>query len=840
MASSDINNNFKQAIALFQSGKLDDAERRFKEVLRDQPKHVAALNLLSVLLTHLKRYTEAEPYIKMALELNSNSDATFYNYGLLLKELKRPNEALERFSQALSINATVAETWNNRGTVFNDLKRYHDAVVDFDKATALQPNYSEAFCNKGKSLAELENFDEALAAYDKALALKPDLTEAWLGRGNVFADLKRHDEAFAAYDKALAFKPDLAEAWGGRGNVLADLKRHDEAIAAYDKALALKPHLAEAWLGRGNVFTDLKRHDDAFAAYDRALALNPDLPGAWGGLGNVFADLKRYDAAFTAYRKALALKPDKPDMADAWSGLGNVFADLKRYDDAFAAYDKALALKPDLAEAWGGRGNLFTDLKRHDDAFAAYDKALALKPDLIGIEGARLHSKMNICDWSNFSTECEHLISSVKNSKTNTAPFAFLAISASPEDQIKYAKLYASKIYPRSDRPFWNGDVYKHNKIRIAYVSPDFHQHPIPYLTAGMFEHHDKTKFEVTAISLGPDDSSEIRRRLMSTFAKFIDVRAFSDDEIASQIRDAEIDVLIDLAGFTFGARTGILARRAAPVQINYLGYASTMGASYIDYLIADATLIPPSQQINYSEKIVYLPNSFMPHDDLQRSVSDRSFDRAEFDLPKGAFVFCCFNNSYKLNPNTFKVWMRILKIVHGSVLWLSDTNATAVVNLQKEAVIAGIEPERLIFAKRLSSSADHLARHRLADLFLDTLPYNAHTTASDALWAGLPVLTKIGETFAGRVAASLLNAVGLPELITETQQEYEELAIELATNPEKLAAIKQKLSQTRLTKPLFNTKLFTRHIEAAYTEMYRRHQAHLPSDHIYVPQQEG
>ena len=749
MASSDDDNNFKKAIASFQAGKLYDAERCFKEVLRHQPKHVAVLNLLSVLLTHLKRYTEAEAYIKAALELNSNSDTTFYNYGLILKALKRPNEALERFSQALSINATVAETWNNRGTVLNDLKRYDDAVVDFNKAIVLQPNYSEAFCNKGKSLSELKRFDEAFAAYDKALALKPDLAEAWLGRGNVFANLKRSDDALAAYDKALALEPDLAEAWGGRGNVFADLKRHDDAFAAYDKALALKPDLAEAWLGRGNVFANLKRSDHALAAYDKALALEPDLAEAWGGRGNVFADLKRHDDAFAAYDKALALKPDlagawngrgnvfadlkhsddalaaydkalalEPDLAGAWSGRGNVFADLRRHDDAFAAYDKALALKPDLAEAWLGRGYLFANLKRYDDAFAAYDKALALKPDLISVEGARLHSKMIICDWSNFSIECEHLISSAKNNETNTDPFVLLTISASPEDQLKFAKLWISKKYPRSNKQLWRGEVYKHDTIRIAYVSADFHQHAVPYLTAGMFEHHDRSKFEITAISLGPDDLSEIRRRLKNAFTQFIDVRAFSDAEIASRIKNAEIDVLVNLAGFTLGERSGLFARRPAPIQINYLGYASTMGASYIDYLIADATLIPPSQQVNYSEKIVYLPNSYMPHDDLQRFISDRSFDRAEFGLPKGAFVFCCFNNTYKLNPHTFEVWMKILKMVQGSVLWLSEVNTTAAINLKKEAVIAGIEPARLIFAKRLSLSADHLARHRLADLF--------------------------------------------------------------------------------------------------------------------------
>ena len=336
---------FTRAIASFQAGRLEDAERCFTEVLQYDPKHIAALNLLGILLTHVKRYSEAERVLRSALNINSKSDVTFYNYGIVLKALTRPSEALERFTQALAINPVVAETWNNRGTVFNDLKRYIDAISDFDQAVALNPNYSEAFCNKGNSCGKLKRYNEALAAYDKALALRPDLADAWLGRGNVFTELKRRDEAFAAYDKALALKPDLADAWLGRGNVYNELRRYDDAFAAYDKALALKPDLAEVWLGRGNVYNELGRYDDAFAAYDKALAL-------------------------------------KPDLADAWLGRGNVYNEFGRYDDAFAAYDEALALKPDLAEAWLGRGLAFFRLNLDAEALECYEKSLALKQDL--------------------------------------------------------------------------------------------------------------------------------------------------------------------------------------------------------------------------------------------------------------------------------------------------------------------------------------------------------------------------------------------------------------------------------------------------------------------------
>lgn len=684
-------------MASLQAGRLNDAEGYFKKVLRHQPEHLAALNLLGVILTHLKKYDEAEGCVKSALKVNSNSDATFYNYGIILKALNRPIEALERFSQAISINATVAETWNNRGTVLNELKRYDEAVEDFNKAIGLQPNYSEAFCNKGKSLAGLSRYDEAFAVLDKALALKPDLAEAWLGRGNVFNVLKRQDEAYGAYDKALALKPDFAEAWLGRGNVLIELKQYEKA-------------------------------------------------------------------------------------------------------------------------------------------FSAYEKALELDPDLIGVEGARLNVKMLLCDWKNFDAERNHLIASVKDGKGNALPFPFLAISSSAKDQLQCAKLWVANHHPPSGEPIWQGERYTHDRIRVAYLSADFRQHPVSLLTVGMFKCHDKSHFNVTAISIGIDDDSEIRRRLKSTFERFIDAKTYSDEQLAKLVKELEIDILVDLAGFTDESRTNVLARRSAPVQINFLGYAGTMGADYIDYLIADSTIISSPHEKNYAEKIAYLPNSFMPHDEAGRIISNRSFERAEFGLPQTGFVFCCFNNSFKFNPDIFDCWARILNAVEGSVLWLSVTNPTAVANLRREIGARGLNPDRLVFARQLPLMGEHLARLRLADLFLDTLPYNAHTTAGDALWAGLPVLTCIGETFAGRVAASLLNAIGLPELITTTLKAYEELAIDLPMHPEKLAAIKNKLAENRLTTPLFDTKLFTKHIEAAYTAMYERYQAGLPPDHIVIP----
>src|SRR5262245_11812045 len=792
---TDYGKIYQDAISFLNSGNLVDAERSFRSVLQAHPDHIGALNLLTVCLIGMERHREAEGFIERAVRINQSSDVSFYNYGLILKKIGRPRDALEKFGFAIRLKSDVSQTWNNRGTVYNDLKEYENAIADFDKAITLDQDYAEAYANRGKSLNLLKRYDEASVAYDKALTIKPDLGEAWIGRGNVCTELKRYDEALAAYTKALSIRPDLENAWIGRGDVFSHLKRYDEAFAAYDNALSIQPNLEYAWLGRGNVCTELKRYDEALAAYTKALSI-------------------------------------RPDLEKAWLGRGNALTELRRYDEAFAAYDRAMTLKPDLAEAWAGRGNVFIERRQYDDAFVAYDRALALKPDF-AVEGARFYCKMHLCDWTNFTLEREHLISSVKNSKANTNPFSLIALSASREDQLKCAKLWIGEKYQASAKPLWTGEIYNHNRIRVGYVSADFRQHATSHLMAGMFECHDKTQFEIAAISIGADDSSELRNRVKNAFDDFVEGGSLSDDEIAHRIKQKEIDILVDLNGFTQNTRTGIFALRAAPIQVNYLGYPGTMGANYIDYIIADGTLVPQSHQQDYSEKIAYLPDSYQVND-TKRAISEKVFSREEMGLPRDGFVFCCFNNSYKILPDLFDCWMRIIEKVQGSVFWLLETNETATRHLRMEAKTKGIDPERLVFAKKLPAP-EHLARHRLADLFLDTLPYNAHTTASDALWAGLPVLTQIGEAFAGRVAASLLNAIGLKELITTTVHDYEALAIELATNPEKLATVRVKLANNRLSTPLFDTKSFTGQIETAYRAMYQRHQAGLPPDHIFV-----
>jgi predicted O-linked N-acetylglucosamine transferase (SPINDLY family) len=476
---------------------------------------------------------------------------------------------------------------------------------------------------------------------------------------------------------------------------------------------------------------------------------------------------------------------------------------------------------------------LYRELQHYELAFADYELALSIKPNYEYLKGVHFATKMNICDWRDLDDEWKDICVDIELSKKVIAPFMVLPISDSIDLHRKVAELWVGEKHPSHLAHQLRQKKDKYSKIKVGYFSADYHEHATMYLMAQLFEMHDKSKFEIIGFSFGPDKQDAMRQRAVAAFSQFYDVRDKTDQEIAQFSRDLGLDIAVDLKGVTQDARLGIFSFRAAPIQVSYLGYPGTLGADYIDYLIADKTLIPTQSQQHYSEKIVYLPDSYQVND-RHRVIASTQFTRQELGLPEDAFVFCCFNNNFKITPDVFDSWVRILKAVDTSVLWLFQDNSIAAMNLHKEAALRGIDPARLIFATRMELP-EHLARHKAADLFLDTLPYNAHTTASDALWAGLPVLTCMGESFAGRVAASLLNAIGLPELVTETRTDYEAQAIELAKNPAKLKKIKEKLEHNRLTTPLFDTARFTKNIEAAYSQMFERYQADLMPANIEV-----
>lgn len=817
--NSQIQIILQQVINAFGVGNFDEADLILHKILKNTINNADTIFELGIAYAKANRFKEAIA-VFCCLQLYKNNDVKIpYNLGLIYSLKGEHHLALQAYDLALKIKPDDVDTLVNKGSSCIDIKNYVLALEELKKVIQLKPDIPEAWSNIGISLNHLDLYQDSIDAYNEAINLAPSYYEAWSNKSIPLRKLKRFLEASEACNKALSLNPDYVEGWLNKGLILHELKCYDEALAHFDKALVLKPDYVECWSNKGNTLFKLKRHSEAIMHYDKALSLKPNYHDAWINKGNVLNELKRYGEALRHYDKSLSLKPD---YAEGWSNKGVTLHELKRYEEAVAHYNNALNLKPDFADGWYNKGNVLIELKRYDEAIAHYEKALSLKPDIDWVRGNLLHTKMQICDWSGFIQALECISKKVVTDQKVVQPFPLLALS---DDVLLHKK--ASEIFAQSRYPFNSvlGPILKRpqsQKIRVGYFSADFKNHPVSYLTAELYELHDRNKFEIIAFSFGVDDKSEMRSRLNKAFDRFIDVSSISDLEIAKLARELQIDIAVDLGGHTQDSRTGIFSYRAAPVQTSYIGYLGTMGTEYYDYLLADKIIIPNELQNFYSEKIVYLPS--YQANDRKRVISERQFTRRELGLPEEGFIYCCFNNNYKIVPATFDGWMRILKAVEDSVLFLYADNEWAKANLIKEASLRGIDSARLVFGERITSK-EYLARYRVCDLFLDTFPYNAGTTASDALWAGLPVLTLAGQSFASRMAASLLNAVGFPELITTSQEEYEALAIELAITPQKLTDMKLKLASNRLTTYLFDTPFFTKNIETAFIEMYKKYQ---------------
>ena len=562
---------------------------------------------------------------------------------------------------------------------------------------------------------------------------------------------------------------------------------------------------------------------------NKAIRINPNYAEAYNEKGNALSELKQLNAAIENYDRAIEINPN---YDNAFYNRGFVLQELLKLDDAVKSYDAVIKINPNYVQAYNNRGTALRELKKYDAALESYKKAFEIKPDLDFLLGQLIHTTNRICNWNSFNKNVKILKDKILNKKNVTLPFLTLSLYDSPILQKISAETFVSEKFQKKIL----GTITKRKsvkKIRIGYYSADFRNQAMSFLLANLYELQDKSKFELIAFSFGPEKKDEMYYRISAAFDQFINVRLKSDDDVIKLSRELKIDIAVDLMAFTQYHRFGIFTKRCAPIQVNYLGYPGTSGAKCFDYIIADKTIIPEKNQKYYSEKIVYMPDTYQVNDSTKK-ISDKVFTREELGLPKEGFVFCCFNQSSKLNPEIFDIWMNLLKSINNSVLWILPQNETATKNLQKEAALRNVNPKRIIFAQRMKMP-DHLARHKAADLFIDTFPYTAHTTASDALWAGLPVLTRIGESFASRVAASLLNAIELSELVTYTKKEYENKAIELANNPNTLKEIKNKLNKNRHTKPLFNTKLFTNNLEMAYLKIYEKYVDNKKPDNIEI-----
>jgi predicted O-linked N-acetylglucosamine transferase (SPINDLY family) len=545
----------------------------------------------------------------------------------------------------------------------------------------------------------------------------------------------------------------------------------------------------------------------------RVLARMPAFAPGHNALGLALAGLGRTAEALASYEAAARADPS---FAPPYINRATLLRNLGDLDAALANLDKAVALQPEDPTGHSNRGSLLTEMGQPTAAVASFDRTLALNPAYPYVPGLRLINKAYICDWSAIDEELAELEARIRRGEPVALPWTLLALIDSPQLQRKAAEAWEAAKFPQNGTLGPVAKYPRHERIKVGYYCADFHRHPTGHLIAGLFERHHRSKFEVIAFSLRPVRDDDMHRRIAAAVDRFIDVRDRSDRDVAVLSRALEIDIAVDLNGLISSNRAGIFTHRAAPIQVNYLAYPGTMGAPYIDYIIADKTVIP--DPAFYTERVVWLPDCYQVND-AERQVSDRSFTRTELGLPETGFVFCCFNNNFKITPRMFDIWMRILRSVDGSVLWLIEDNAPAAANLRREAERRGVDEARLVFAPRMPQE-EHLARQTAADLFLDTLPYNAHTTGSDALWVGLPLLTCPGESFAARVAASLLRTMGMTELIAPTLADYEALAINLAKDRRRLEEIKQNLMLNRKTSPLFDLERFTLNIEAAYSRM--------------------
>ena len=806
----------QQALAAQRGGLIGEAKRLYGLVLSIDPSNAAACGNLAIIAARGGDLANAERLIRREIELRPNYAASHNNLGMVLQQQGRPADAAGAHRHAIKLNPNYAEAHLALGNALKAQRRLDEAMQSYLAALAIKPDYAEAHNNIGVVLQMQGRLDEAASAYRKAAA-RPAYAEASFNLGSVLHQMGDLDAAEAAYRKVIAGDPNIAVAHNNLGAVLKDQGRLDAAVAAFAQAIALQPDYAEAIYNSATVLQQQGRLDGALAAYGRAIALQPDYVDAINNAGIVLQELGRQRDAIDLYRRHV--RPE-PAHAQLHNNLGTALLADGRPAEARAAFEQALSCRRDFLEAAHNLGNALRELGDLQGAIAAWRGALLLRSDHADAFSQLVHHRALACAWEDREAEQAKLLEMVR-SGIRVPPFYLFATAASAADQMRCAEQWVQPIKPPESAVFEHRVRDESSRIRLGYLSGDFHDHATARLMAELFERHDRDWFEVCAYSYGVDDDSPMRARLNRAFDRFVDIAASSHRDAARRIHEDKVDILIDLKGYTHRARPAIAACRPAPVQVSYLGFPATMGADFIDYVLVDRFVVPESQQAFFAERLVHLPTCYQVNDRTREVAAVRT-SRSDCGLPERGLVLCCFNNSYKLSPATFGIWMRLLKAVPDSVLWLLGANGLVEANLRGEATKRAVDPGRLIFAPVVPPPA-HLERHRHADLFLDTVPCNAHTTASDALWCGLPVLTCSGDTFAGRVAGSLLTAIGIPELVTTSLEEYERTALALLREPGRLHALRHRIERERDVNSLFDLPGLTAAIEAAYQRMWRR-----------------
>jgi predicted O-linked N-acetylglucosamine transferase (SPINDLY family) len=672
--------------------------------------------------------------------------------------------------------------WNLKCVASLSIGNIQQAVIAFDRSIQIDPLSADSYYNLGIALQKMGNYSDAVINFKQSIRINPNYIEAYGSVAKIYEQDKDFDNAIYYYKKILSQVPDYAEVLNNIANLKQKQGHSDTAIDYYNKALNIRPNYVDARCNLGNTLKSKGQFVEAIYNYKKALEINPDCVEAYNSLGNIFTKFSQYDNALGYYQKALEINPN---YSDAHLNLGIFYK---------------------------GRDDLELSITH-------FKKALTLNPLKGGINIEVLHLKRQMCDWADIDYLAQECIDLDVNTNISP-PFEMLSIEDNP-----YRQMMRSISWGRAMRnyPFCKKTNNKNNnKIRVGYFSADIHNHATMYLMAGLFREHDTSKYEIYVYSYGDDRHDECRKHAQDYSDAFFDIKNQSDQQVKDLVLEHHLDIAVDLKGYTKQTRSEFFSFRLAPLQFNFLGYPGTMGVDFIDYIIADKIVISESEQKNYTESIAYMPDTYQPNDNKRR-ISDIKTTRSDFNLPESGFVFCCFNSNYKISSREYEIWMRILKEVKGSVLWLFKSNKWANNNLLEEAKKRGISQKRIIFADKVPPEA-HLERHGHIDLFIDTFNYNAHTTASDALWAGVPIVTKKGKQFSACVAASLLHSIGLDELITTTESEYENLIIDLAKNKEQLERVKRQLANNRDIYPLFDTKQYVKNLEKIYRVAYDRY----------------
>jgi predicted O-linked N-acetylglucosamine transferase (SPINDLY family) len=781
--SDEANHLFSIGLQFHKQGNLDHAEQHYRQALAIEEDHTDAIHNLGLIFQQKGDRATAMQYITRALETQPNHAGAHNNFGILLKEAGEIQDAIARFRLSLSINPSDVGVIINLASALQQVEQFQEAQQLWEKVIDRGLQDEHVFCNLGILYERQDNWDGAETIYRKALNDNPNQPAILTNLGTVLQKRESVEEAWDCYQKALAINANNPEALSNMAALLQEQGRFEEALSILNNALEIAPNA----------------------------------PQVNNNLGSLYHKMGEYAKSIQTLQQAIEHKPQYPE---AWNNLGISYREAGKLSESIIAFSQSIKLMPVFAEAHYNLGNSYKEQGYLKEAIAAYYAAITHKPDYAEALLAYIHQRQHICDWNGLESYIAQLKNLVMKEGATVSPFSFLSIPGTThQEQHQCAKQWSAKHYPLAALSEHTA-LQDKSVLKIGYLSADFHEHATAYLTAEMFERHDRMRFEIHAYSYGPDDQSPMRGRLERAFDHFHDISEYSHEEAAKQIRNDGIDILVDLKGFTGSARPQILRYRPAPIQVNYLGYPGTMGFDAMDYILVDQHVVQQEEQSFYSETLVQLPDSYQVNDSKRQKAGAPS--REDCGLPKRGFVFCSFNNNYKICPTMFNAWMELLDAVPGSVLWLLKSNPMSEENLRTIAHTHGISPHRIIFAEKVPL-AEHMARHTHADLFLDTLHYNAHTTASDALWNNVPLITFPGETFSSRVAASLLHTVGLQELIVDSLDSYKALALMLANEPKRLNALKKQLAHYVKTQPLFNTKRFTSNLEEAYQAVYKQ-----------------